>query len=267
MVKGDDNQPMPEYFRNSPSSKYSVEVAKDLYLRSDYRDSIFQRIAEADQIEKLEYRYSGLPFYLFIDYLEKEYKKPLDQLNEENFYAPLGATTLTYNPLKKFPRSRIVPTEDDDFFRHQLLHGYVHDEGAAMLGGVSGNAGLFSNANDVAKMMQMYLQKGYYGGRSYLKPESFDKFNHRYFEENGVRRGLGFDKPQLDDTMATCGCISFKSFGHSGYTGTYAFADPETEIVFVFMSNRVYPTRENRKLFDADMRTKIQAVIQESIVD
>ena len=267
MVEGDSAKPMEKYFRNSKSSKFNIKVANDLYLRSDYLDTINQRIAEAPQREELQYKYSGLPFYLFKDYLEKEYKKPLDQLDHDFFYGPLGATTLTYNPLNKFDKSLIVPTELDTVFRHQLLHGTVHDEGAAMMGGVSGNAGLFANSNDVAKMMQMYLQKGYYGGKSYFKPETIDKFNHRYFEEKGVRRGLAFDKPQLDDSMATCGCISFKSFGHSGYTGTYTFVDPETEILYVFMSNRVYPTRENRKLFEQDIRTKVQGLIQEAIID
>jgi len=267
MVEGDSAKPMEKYFRNTKSDKFNIKVAADLYLRSDYLDTINQRIAEAPQREELQYKYSGLPFYLFKDYLEKEYKKPLDQLDHDFFYGPLGATTLTYNPLNKFDKSLIVPTELDTVFRHQLLHGTVHDEGAAMMGGVSGNAGLFANSNDVAKMMQMYLQKGYYGGKSYFKPETIDKFNHRYFEEKGVRRGLAFDKPQLDDSMATCGCISFKSFGHSGYTGTYTFVDPETEILYVFMSNRVYPTRENRKLFEQDIRTKVQGLIQEAIID
>ena len=267
MVKGKDAKPMKKYFRSSSSSKYSIKVADDLYLRTDYRDSLFRLIAEAPQREELDYKYSGMPFYLFVDYLEKTYNKPVDQLNQEYFYGPLGASTLTYNPLDKFPKSRIVPTELDGFFRHQLLHGIVHDEGAALMGGVSGNAGLFGTANDIAKMMQMYLQRGYYGGKSYIKPESLDKFNHRYFEDKGVRRGLGFDKPQLDDAMATCGCVSFKSFGHSGYTGTYTFVDPETEIVYVFLSNRVYPTRENNKLGDADIRTKVQQLIQESIIN
>jgi len=266
LVEGDNNDLMPEYFHATKSRKYSIKVADDIYLRTDYLDTIFQLIADAPQREKLKYKYSGLPFYLFKDYLEKEYKEPLDILNDENFYAPLGATTLTYNPLDKFRRSQIVPTERDDFFRHQLLWGNVHDEGAAMLGGVSGNAGLFANSNDVAKMMQMYLQKGYYGGRSYLKPETIDMFNTRYFEEEGVRRGLAFDKPQLDDSMATCGCVSFKSFGHSGYTGTYTFVDPETEIVYVFLSNRVYPTRDNNKLGREDIRPKVQGLIQEAIM-
>jgi len=267
LVEGKNNDLMPKYFHNTKSSKYSIKVASNIYLRTDYLDTIFQLIAEAPQRDKLEYKYSGLPFYLFKDYMEKEYKEPLDKLNDENFYAPLGATTLTYNPLNKFPKSLIVPTENDDFFRHQLLQGTVHDEGAAMMGGVSGNAGLFANSNDVAKMMQMYLQKGYYGGRSYLKPETVDMFNKRYFEEEGVRRGLGFDKPQLDDAMATCGCVSFKSFGHSGYTGTYTFVDPETEIVYVFLSNRVYPTRNNNKLGREDIRPKVQGLIQEAIID
>ena len=267
MVEGDNNEPMTEYFSKSSSDKYSIKVAENLYLRTDYQDSIFKLIAEAPQRDMLEYKYSGLPFYLFKDYIEKVYGQPFEQLNHDIFYGPLGATTLVYNPLNKFPKSNIVPTEKDEFFRHQLLHGNVHDEGAAMMGGVSGNAGLFGNANDVAKMMQMYMQKGYYGGRSYFRPESFDKFNRRYFEEQGVRRGLGFDKPQLDQSMATCGCISFKSFGHSGYTGTYTFADPETEIVYVFLSNRVYPTRENNKLGEADIRTVVQGLIQEAIIN
>jgi len=267
MVEGDSAVPMEKYFRTQKSSKYSVKVADKLYLRKDYLDTINQLIADAPQRKELKYKYSGLPFYLFKDYLEKEYKKSLDQLDNDNFYAPLGATTLTYNPLNKFAKSRIVPTEKDDFFRHQLLQGNVHDEGAAMLGGVSGNAGLFANSNDVAKMMQMYLQKGYYGGKSYFKPETIDKFNTRYYQDNGVRRGLAFDKPQLDDAKATCGCISFKSFGHSGYTGTYTFVDPETEIVYVFLSNRVYPTRKNNKLGKEDIRTKVQGLIQEAIIE
>ena len=266
MVEGKDNTPKKEYFSDKSSDKFSIKVAENLYLRTDYKDTIFKLIAEAPQREILEYKYSGLPFYLFKDYMERVYEEPMDQLNHDNFYGPLGATTLVYNPLNKFPKSRIVPTEEDAFFRHQLLHGTVHDEGAAMMGGISGNAGLFGTSNDVAKMMQMYLQRGYYGGESYFKPESFDKFNRRYFEDKGVRRGLGFDKPQLDDSMATCGCISFKSFGHSGYTGTYTFADPETEIVYVFLSNRVYPTRENNKLGEADIRTVVQQLIQEAII-
>ncbi len=170
--------------------------------------------------------------------------------------------------MNKFSKKEIVPTEKDDYYRNQLLHGYVHDMGAAMQGGVGGHAGLFANANDIAKIMQMYLQKGYYGGKRYLKASTIDKFNKRYFEGNKVRRGLGFDKPQLNpDIKATCGCVSDKSFGHSGFTGTYTWADPESGIVYVFLSNRVFPTMENRKLVKSNVRTKIQQVIQDAILD
>lgn len=268
MVEGKDAKPMPKYFRTKKSKEFSIQVAKELYLRNDYLDTIFKLIAETPQREELAYKYSGLPFYLFKDYLEKTYQEPLDQLDEKYFYKPLGATTLTYNPLNKFKQSRIVPTEEDDFFRHQLLQGYVHDEGAAMFGGVSGNAGLFANSNDVAKIMQMYLQNGYYGGKTYLKQETMNKFNFRYYESKGIRRGLAFDKPQLDTiSQATCACTSFKSFGHSGYTGTYTFVDPESQILYVFLSNRVYPTRENNKLGKYNIRTEVQRLVQEAIID
>lgn len=261
-------KPSETFYRNSPDGLYSVKVADKMYLRKDYEEEIFKQIAEAPQNSRLSYKYSGLPFYLFKDYIEKTYNKPLDVLDTENFFAPLGAYTLTYNPLEKFNKTQIVPTEDDQFFRYQLLQGTVHDEGAAMMGGVSGNAGLFANSNDVAKMMQMYLQNGYYGGKSYFKPETLEKFNHRYFQNKGNRRGLGFDKPELDPKeKATCGCISMHSFGHSGYTGTYTFADPETQIVYVFLSNRVYPTRENNKLGSNNIRSEVQRLIQESIIE
>jgi CubicO group peptidase (beta-lactamase class C family) len=140
--------------------------------------------------------------------------------------------------------------------------------GAAMLGGVAGHAGLFANANDVAKIMQMYLQKGYYGGNRYLKSSTINTFNKRYFLDQKVRRGLGFDKPQLNPKVkATCGCVSEESFGHSGFTGTYTWADPKSEIVYVFLSNRTYPSMNNRGLVTSNVRTKIQQIIQNAILD
>lgn len=140
--------------------------------------------------------------------------------------------------------------------------------GAAMQGGVGGHAGLFSNANDVAKMMQLYLQKGYYGGKRYFQSETFDKFNHRYYAEEEVRKGIGFDKPQIkEEEKATCGCVSDLSFGHSGFTGTYTWADPETEIIYVFLSNRVYPTADNKGLVKYNIRTDIQGFIQDAILE
>ncbi|MDX5585807.1 MAG: glycoside hydrolase family 3 N-terminal domain-containing protein [Aureibaculum sp.] len=261
-------KPMGKYYRARGSRKFPVEVAKNFYLRSDYKDSIYQMIADSPLREKREYKYSGLIFYLIKEYLEKTYKKPMDITNDQYFYKPLGAKTLTYKPLEKFLKNSIIPTERDKYYRNQLLHGYVHDQGAAMLGGVNGNAGLFSSSNDVAKMMQMYMQEGYYGGKRFLKRETIQKFNHRYYEKDSVRRGLGFDKPQIDpEIKATCGCVSSESFGHSGYTGTYTWADPETQLVYVFLSNRVYPTAENDKLIEHDIRTKTQQLIQDAIIE
>jgi len=261
-------KPSLKYYRKKPSKKFKIKVAENLYLRTDYMDTIYKLIGEVDQYENLRYRYSGLPFYLFKDYVEKQYKRPMNILNDEFFYKSLGAKTLTYKPTEKFATKNIVPTENDTYYRHQLLRGYVHDMGAAMLDGVSGNAGLFSNSNDVAKMMQMYLQEGFYGGKRYFKQETLQKFNHRYYEKDSVRRGLGFDKPQLDpEIKASCGCVSSKSFGHSGFTGTYVWTDPETKLVYVFLSNRVYPTMTNNKLGKKDIRTKVQQLIQDAIVE
>ena len=259
--------PSKKYYRNKKLKKFPVQVAKDLYLRADYKDTIYQMIADSPLLEKKEYKYSGLIFYLFKDYLERTYQKPMNLSDDEFFYKPLGALRLTYKPLEKFNINNIVPTENDVTYRHQLLQGYVHDQGAAMLGGVNGNAGLFGDSNDVAKMMQMYMQGGYYGGKRYLKAKTLDAFNHRYYEKDSVRRGLGFDKPQIDpEEKATCGCVSAKSFGHSGFTGTYVWADPETQLVYVFLSNRVYPNSENKKLIKSDIRTKTQQLVQDAII-
>ena len=259
---------LSEFYSTEESKKYSIQVAENLYLNNSFKDSIYKYIKEADQRKQKGYKYSDLGYYLLKEALEKKYKESLDQLVYKEFYASLGANRMTYLPLKKFRKEEIVPTEKDTYYRNQLLHGYVHDMGAAMQGGVGGHAGLFANANDVAKMMQLYLQKGYYGGQRYFEAATFDKFNKRYFELDEVRRGLGFDKPQLDPhVMATCGCVSDESFGHSGFTGTYTWADPQSGLLYVFLSNRVYPTMENQGLVKEDIRTKVQRIIQEAIID
>ena len=258
---------LKEFYSQTRSKRFSIKVAENLYLNNSYKDSIYKFIRDSEQRIEAGYKYSDLGYYLFKQVLEKKYKSSLDDLVQEQFYKPLGANRMTYLPLNKLDKSSIVPSEKDTYYRNQLLHGYVHDMGAAMLGGVAGHAGLFANANDVAKMMQLYLQKGYYGGKRYFKKETFDKFNKRYYSEKKVRRGLGFDKPQLDpEIKATCGCVSDESFGHSGFTGAYTWADPETEILYVFLSNRVFPNMENYGLVDEDIRTKIQQIIQDAIL-
>ena len=258
---------LPTFYQPKKTRKFGVKVAEDLYLQTAYKDSILDRIKNADQRENEGYKYSDLGYYILKKTLEKEYKKPLNILTQQYFYSSLGASRTSYLPREKYLLTEIVPTENDEYYRNQLLHGNVHDMGAAMLGGVGGHAGLFSNANDVAKIMQMYLQKGFYGGQRFLKSSTVNRFNKRYYEDKKIRRGLGFDKPQLDpEIQATCGCVSDKSFGHSGFTGTYTWADPESGIVYVFLSNRVYPKMDNNGLIKENIRTKIQQIIQDAIL-
>ncbi len=261
------NKPDPKYYRRQSSPKFDVKVTNEIYLRHDYPDTIQKLIKDSDLLGRLRYRYSDLPYYILKQYLEHYYNKPLDELVQEHFYQSLGANHTTYNPSTLFSDTQIVPTEIDDYFRHQKIQGYVHDMGAAMQGGVGGHAGIFSNANDVAKIMQMYLQKGFYGGKRYFKQETIDKFNTCYYCKNDNRRGIGFDKPQLEEEGPTCGCVSMTSFGHSGFTGTYAWADPDEEIVYIFLANRTYPKQSSNLLLKEDIRTKIQRFIYEAIIE
>jgi len=259
-------KPSTKYYSNEKDDEFTIKVANELYMREDYKDSIFEAIKESDLRERRGYKYSDLPYYILKKYLEEFYGTGLDNLVQRNLYESLGANYTTYLPLAKFKKEDIPPTEDDQYFRMQKVQGYVHDQGAAMLGGVSGHAGLFSNANDIAKIMQMYLWKGFYGGRRYFKPDILDAFNTCYYCEDDVRRGVGFDKPQLGDVGPTCGCVSMTSFGHSGFTGTFTWADPEEEIVYVFLSNRTYPSADNRKIIGSNLRSNIQEVIYEAII-
>jgi len=247
---------------------FNYQVAENLYIRNDYQDSILKQIADSKLLDKKEYKYSDFTFIILKEYLEKATGKTLDKLSTENFYRTLGMNNTMFNPLRKFDYSVIPPTENDNYFRHTIIQGYVHDMTAAMQGGVAGHAGIFSNAMDIAKMMQLYLQKGNYGDKQYFSPSTFDTFNTCHFCLEGNRRGLGFDKPQLGKEGPTCGCVSMSSFGHTGFTGTIAWADPETEIVYVFLSNRTYPgNTEVNKLSKENIREDIQKIIQEAILD
>lgn len=259
-------KPSIEYYRRKYSPMYCIEVADEMFLRHDYPDSIQKIIMDSKLLPSLRYRYSDFPYYILKKYIEDYYDKTLDELVQDRFYQSLGANYTTYNPSSKFSDDHIVPTEIDDYYRYQEIRGYVHDMGAAMQNGVGGHAGIFSNANDVAKIMQMYLQKGYYGGKRYFNVETMDEFNTCHFCTQGNRRGIGFDKPQLGEEGPTCGCISMTSFGHSGFTGTYAWADPEEEIVYVFLSNRTYPNANNNVLLKEGIRTEIQRLIYEAII-
>ena len=261
------NLPDKKYYSKSKSNDFEIQVANDLYVRNDMKDSIYLKIKESELYNRLRYKYSDLPFYILKEFLERHHNKQFKDLVQNELYQSIGANHTTFLPLEKFTLDMIPPTEIDQYFRMQKIHGFVHDQGAALLGGVSGHAGLFSNANDIAKIMQMYLWNGSYGNYQYIKSETIDLFNSCNFCDVDVRRGVGFDKPQLDDIGPTCGCISMNSFGHSGFTGTFTWADPDEEIIYVFLSNRTYPSADNKSIIENNLRSDIQGLIYESIED
>ena len=258
--------PSEIYFRKTSEANFTKQLSDSLFIRNDFSDLIMKMIVDSKLSPKKEYKYSDLTFMILKDYLEKTTGKTLDVLIQDNFYRSLGMNNSSFNPLTKFDKNRIPPTETDAYFRRQLLQGYVNDLSAALEGGVSGHAGVFSNAMDVAKLMELYLQKGSYGNQRYFSEKTFEDFNTCYFCAEGNRRGVGFDKPQLGISGPTCGCASMTSFGHTGYTGTMAWADPENQIVYVFLSNRTFPIANENRLSKANIREEIQRVIYEAIV-
>ncbi|CAM3871313.1 MULTISPECIES: glycoside hydrolase family 3 N-terminal domain-containing protein [Flavobacterium] len=260
------NKPSEKYYRKSFSKEFPIQVSENLYLRKDYNDTIIKAIADSDLLPRVKYKYSDFSFILMKEYLEKASGMGLDDLANENYYFKLGANRTTYNPLHKFDISETIPTEEDNYYRYGTVQGYVHDMGAAMQGGVGGHAGLFSNSLDVAKIMQMYLQRGNYGGHQFFSEKTFNAFNTCYYCKDENRRGIGFDKPQLGRSGPTCGCVSMTSFGHTGFTGTMAWADPENEIVYIFLSNRTYPEANTNVLSRENIRENIQEIIYESII-
>lgn len=261
------NHPSSKYYRKVAEKDFSKQVADSLFIRNDYHDTIMKIIVDSKLSGVRQYKYSDFTFIILKEYLESVTGKKLDDLIQTQFFNSMGMNNSTFNPLKKFKKETIPPTEIDNYFRYQTIKGYVHDMEAAMEGGVDGHAGLFSNAMDVAKMMQMYLQKGNYGNHQYFSAKTFDDFNTCYFCEDGNRRGIGFDKQQLPGKAGpTCGCASLTSFGHTGFTGTIAWADPETELIYIFLANRTYPSAEVNKLSKENIREDIQKIIYESIV-
>jgi len=259
-----------KYKRNTlshdSSANFSIKLVDSLYLYNNYRDKIYKMIKKSPLNDKPGYIYSGLSFYLYPDIIEQITGEDFETYLKTNIYKPLGATTITYNPMRFYPKDRIIPTEIDTFFRMTPLHGIVHDEGAAMMQGVSSNAGLFGTTLDLAKLMQMYLWQGQYGGRQYISSNTMELFTTRHYQNEGNRRGLAFDKPVLENKENGANAIdaSEHSFGHSGYTGTFAWADPATGILLIFMSNRVYPTRLNRKLYQFNVRPAIHQAIYDA---
>jgi CubicO group peptidase (beta-lactamase class C family) len=245
------------------SRTFSIPVADSIYLHYSFSDSIIKQIIDSDLLETKQYVYSDLGYYLFKKIIEKKFEIPFNDFLENNYYKEIGMENLCFLPKEKLDFSRIIPTENDFEFRGQLLKGNVHDMGAAMLGGVGGHAGLFSNANDLAKIMQLYLNKGNYAGKQFFSNQVIEEFTKCHFCEQENRRGIGFDKPALENQEGgpTCKCVSVESFGHTGFTGTLAWADPDTDIIYIFLSNRIHPDATNKKLLDMDVRTNIMEQI------
>ena len=254
-------------YRKTFSDSFPVYVAPSLFLQKTYKDSIYKQINESPVSGEHKFLYSDLGYYYLKEIIENNSRILLSDYAMKNFYKPLGLPTLGYQPRLRFASLDCAPTENDTKFRKQQLQGDVHDQGAAMLGGIGGHAGVFSDANDVGVMMQMYLNGGTYGGHRYFQTETITEFTRCQYPENGNRRGIGFDKPEPDPKKGNpaCDSISLKSFGHQGFTGTQAWADPETGMVFVFLSNRVYPDAEINKLAKMGIRGEIMNLIVEEL--
>lgn len=266
-----DSVLLPQYYSHVKSDQYPLQVAPTLFGLKSLPDSLWKwsiqsRLREKAPRTPYNYTYSDIGLYIMHHINERLINQPQQDFLNQNIFEPLGAATSGYLPLERFSPARIVPTERDRIFRRETLLGTVHDEGAAMLGGVAGHAGMFSNASDLLKVGQMFLQQGYYGGQTYFKPETVNLFTTKQFDTS--RRGLGWDKPVQSEWNSPASILSSpKTFGHTGFTGTCMWIDPEFELVYIFLSNRVYPSRNNNKLSSLNIRSRIQDVIYRAVFE
>lgn len=248
-----------DFYSRKKDEEHQIKVTDNIYIINSIKDTIYEDIYKSP-LGRKSYEYSDLGYYIFKKKLEKDFGKDLNQLTQEKFYQNLGMYRTTYNPKEKFSLEDIIPTEYDKTYRNQLVHGFVHDQGAAMMGGIAGHAGLFSNSIDLAKLMQLYLNGGEYGDEVYLKPEVVAEFTKQQFKGN--HRGAGFDKIQQVSSKGP----SAESFGHTGFTGTMVWADPKYNIVYIFLSNRVNETVEPNYLSIKKVRENIRQVIYDAIL-
>jgi CubicO group peptidase (beta-lactamase class C family) len=252
----------PTIYQTSKSEDFSIEVAKGMFMRKDYKDSMYAQIMRSELGPK-KYVYSDLCYYFTQPILERLIGESQASYLRRNIYLPLGLNRILYDPLQRFNENQIVPTEDDQTFRKQLLRGYVHDPGAAMLGGVAGHAGIFSNAWSLAHIMQLFLNKGQMAGTKFFSETTYTEFTKQQYPGN--RRAAGFDRPNASGGGTCDELASQQSFGHSGFTGTLAWADPKNKVIFIFLSNRVHPSQDNWKLRDLNIRTDLQHVVYEAL--
>ena len=255
-----------------PSEKFSLRAYKNLYVNKRFKRKMYRMINRSGVSEEKIYKYSGLAFLLFPKVISDLTGQSYEYYLKKHFYLPMEALTLDFNPELTYFQNPIVPTERDSVFRKTLTQGWVHDENASLMGGISGNAGLFGTARDLAKMMLMYQNYGVYAGQQYLKKETLAEFTAVQFPENENRRGLGFDKPLLNNQNLTleeaypAPEVSPESIGHGGFTGTFVWADPKYQLVFIFLSNRVYPYRSHRQLYELNIRSALQQVFYKGLL-
>ena len=261
-------KPKKGFFATAPSDSFSISVAQNMYMRTSWRDTMYKRIIESPLGKKSNYIYSDNDFIFLGKLVETISGLTLNDYVKKEFYTPLGLNTATFLPKNSLPTNRIAPTEEEKYFRLQLLSGTVHDPGAAMFGGVAGHAGLFSNAYDIAVLMQMLLNGGTFNGKKYLNKETINLFTT--YQSTISRRGYGFDKPEKDNATKVepypCLSASAKTFGHTGFTGTCTWADPEKKLIYVFLSNRVNAEGgDNKKLLNMNVRPKIHEAIYKAL--
>jgi len=259
------------FIKSKSNRRFKYEAYDGLFVKNRFKNKIYRQINRSAVSKRKKYKYSGLSFLLYPELIEQIAKTSYSNYLQNNFYTPLEATTLGYRPKDKNRTNLIVPTEMDSIFRKDLTKNWVHDENAALMGGISGNAGLFSTALDLAKIMQMYANYGVYGGKRYISEATLREFTKVQYPENENRRGLGFDKPLLNNDKLSIKDsypapeVSPESFGHGGFTGTFVWADPKNDLVFIFLSNRVYPNRAHRNIYKLNIIPSVQQVFYKAI--
>ncbi len=261
-IKKRNHQLKSRWVSNQRSEKYPTKAYEGVFIHQKFKSYVYRKARKSKHSDKI-YRYSGLTFLMIPEVVERLSGKDFETYLNQNFLEKLGANELLFNPADKVSIERIVPTEQDSLFRKTLTRGWVHDENAALLGGVSGNAGLFANTQSLLPILEMLLNKGEYQGQRFLETSTVETFTQVQFKENNNRRGLGFDKPMIEnDTLSyedsyPSPMADPSGYGHSGFTGTFFWVDPATELIYIFLSNRVYPTRDQQAIYDLNIRKAI----------
>jgi len=259
------------FVKKNSKNKFTSQAYDNIFVKDLFKNKMYRHINRSKVSDVKKYRYSGLTFLLYPKIISDITSQKYTDYLQEYFYKPLGANTLGFTPKNKNFTNKIVPTEIDSLFRKDLTKNWVHDENAALMGGISGNAGLFGSSLDLAKMMQMYANYGYYDYKQYISKSTLKEFTKIQYPENDNRRGLGFDKPLIgNDTLPINKAypapeVSAESFGHAGFTGTFVWADPTNDLVFIFLSNRVYPSRTHRNIYNLNVRPKVQQVFYQAM--